>query len=100
EALEQVGLEKHAEQRPYELSGGQQQRVGIARALVSDASILIADEPTGQLDSKTALSIMRLITRLVREQQLTAVISTHDPEFMALADRLVTLRDGRLVPEH
>lgn len=97
EALEQVGLAKHAEQRPYELSGGQQQRVGVARALVTKPSILIADEPTGQLDSKTAFSIMRLITSLVREQQLSAVISTHDPEFMSLADRLLTLQDGKVI---
>lgn len=95
EALELVGLGEHANQRPYELSGGQQQRVGIARALVSRPEILIADEPTGQLDSATAATIMDLLQSLVRERGLAAVVSTHDPLLMGRADRVVELHDGR-----
>lgn len=97
EALELVGLGKHATQRPYELSGGQQQRVGIARALVGEPRVLIADEPTGQLDSETAATIMDLIADLVRQQGIAAVVSTHDPILMARADLLVELHDGRVV---
>ena len=97
EALEQVGLARHAGQRPYELSGGQQQRVGIARALVSAPDILIADEPTGQLDSETAETVMELLVDLTRERGIAAIVSTHDPVFMALADRRVELLDGRVV---
>jgi len=95
EALELVGLSQHANQRPYELSGGQQQRVGIARALVSDPEILIADEPTGQLDSATAATIMDLLQQLVHDRGLAAVVSTHDPLLMGRADRVVELHDGR-----
>ena len=98
-ALETVGLAKHGTQRPYELSGGQQQRVGIARALVGDPQLLIADEPTGQLDSDTAATIMDLLSRLTEEQGIAAVVSTHDPILMERADRLIELHDGRLVDE-
>lgn len=94
-ALERVGLAGHANQRPYELSGGEQQRVGIARALVTDPSILLADEPTGQLDSQTAGSIMDLLAELVQERGLAAVVSTHDPLLMRRADRVLELHDGR-----
>ena len=97
-ALDLVGLSGHVRQRPYELSGGQQQRVGIARALVSDPDILIADEPTGQLDSKTAATIMELISELTHARGLAAVVSTHDPVLMQRADRVVELHDGALVP--
>ncbi len=97
EALELVGLSGHARQRPYELSGGQQQRVGIARALVARPGILIADEPTGQLDSDTAATIMDLLARLVHEQSIAAVVATHDPLLMARADEVVDLHDGRRV---
>lgn len=96
-ALELVGLGKHAKQRPYELSGGQQQRVGIARALVGDPQILIGDEPTGQLDSSTAATIMDMLVRLAHEQGIAALVSTHDPLLMERADRLIELRDGRVV---
>ncbi|MEE6273059.1 ABC transporter ATP-binding protein [Georgenia sp. MJ206] len=95
-ALETVGLSGHARQRPYELSGGQQQRVGIARALVARPQILIADEPTGQLDSGTAATIMTLIRALTHSQGLAAVVSTHDPVLMQQADRVVELHDGAL----
>ncbi len=95
QALELVGLSGHARQRPYELSGGQQQRVGIARALVARPGILIADEPTGQLDSDTATTIMDLLAQLVHEQQVAAVVATHDPLLVARADDVIDLHDGR-----
>lgn len=97
-ALELVGLGGHAQQRPYELSGGQQQRVGIARALVVEPEVLIADEPTGQLDSRTAATIMELLQGLTRTQGLAAVVATHDPVLIQRADRVVELHDGALVP--
>ena len=97
EALELVGLGRHAKQRPYELSGGQQQRVGIARALVSRPDILIADEPTGQLDSDTAATIMDLLVELTHSQGIATVVSTHDPVLMGRADQVVELHDGRRV---
>ncbi|MFD7308876.1 ABC transporter ATP-binding protein [Promicromonospora sp. NPDC059942] len=99
EALDAVGLSGHAKQRPYELSGGQQQRVGIARALVADPEVLLADEPTGQLDSGTAAVVMDLLARVVHERGVAAVVSTHDPELMARADRVVELRDGQVVAQ-
>lgn len=95
--LELVGLSEHAAQRPYELSGGQQQRVGLARALVGEPDILIADEPTGQLDSRTAATMMDLIEELVKARSIAAVISTHDPLMVARAHNVVDLHDGRLV---
>lgn len=98
-ALAAVGLADHARQRPYELSGGQQQRVGIARALVADPTVLIADEPTGQLDSATAALIMDLVRRVVHERAMAAVVSTHDPLLLQRADRVVELRDGRIVDQ-
>ena len=98
EALELVGLGRHATQRPYELSGGQQQRVGIARALVSQPDILIADEPTGQLDSETAGTIMDLLVELTHSQGIASVVSTHDAVLIGRADQLVELHDGRRLP--
>ncbi|WP_251153236.1 ABC transporter ATP-binding protein [Cellulosimicrobium sp. Marseille-Q4280] len=97
QALALVGLEGHAAQRPYELSGGQQQRVGIARALVAEPRILVADEPTGQLDSGTAATVMDLIRDVVHERGVAAVVSTHDPILMQRADRVVELHDGHVV---
>ncbi|WP_277051091.1 ABC transporter ATP-binding protein [Ruania albidiflava] len=94
-ALEAVGLDGHANQRPYELSGGQQQRVGIARALVTNPAILIADEPTGQLDSTTAATIMDLIAELTHARGIAAVVSTHDPLLIGRADQVLELHDGR-----
>lgn len=97
--LELVGLGGHAGQRPYELSGGQQQRVAIARALANDPPLLIADEPTGQLDSETGRSMMDLLQALVRSRGMTALVATHDSTLIELADRVLQLRDGQLVEE-
>ncbi|GAB3837980.1 ABC transporter ATP-binding protein [Dactylosporangium cerinum] len=91
-----VGLTEHAEQRPTELSGGQQQRVAIARALAGSPRLLIADEPTGQLDAETGLAVMALIRGVVESEGVTALVSTHDPVMMALADRVITIHDGQL----
>ncbi len=96
ELLEVVGLAAHAEQRPGELSGGQQQRLGIARALANEPRLLIADEPTGQLDSANAEAMMTLIASLVHNRGVAAIVSTHDPRMAAHADRILELRDGRL----
>lgn len=97
--LELVSLDDHAEQRPYELSGGQQQRVAIARALANSPELLIADEPTGQLDSSTAMDVMELIRTIVRQQGVTAIVATHDPVLLDFADRVVELHDGELVSD-
>ncbi|HTE62347.1 MAG TPA: ABC transporter ATP-binding protein [Solirubrobacteraceae bacterium] len=95
-ALAAVGLSGHAAQRPGELSGGQQQRVGLARAFVSDPGILLADEPTGQLDSETGATIMNLIAGFVHQRGMAAIVATHDPAMVARADRVVDLHDGKL----
>jgi putative ABC transport system ATP-binding protein len=95
--LELVGLGQAAGQRPGEMSGGQQQRVAIARALAGSPRLLIADEPTGQLDSETGLAVMALIRAVVEAEGMTAVVSTHDPVMVALADRVVHVTDGRVV---
>jgi putative ABC transport system ATP-binding protein len=94
--LELVGLAAHAKQRPNELSGGQQQRVAIARALAGRPQLLIADEPTGQLDSQTGRQIMRLLRTVVRSEGITALVATHDPVLIELADSTVRLDDGAL----
>ena len=94
--LDLVGLRDHVEQRPAELSGGQQQRVAIARALAASPRLLIADEPTGQLDAETGLAIMALLRGVVESEGLTAVVATHDPVMMALADRVLTISDGHV----
>jgi len=96
ELLDRVGLAEHAAQRPYELSGGQQQRVGIARALANRPRLLIADEPTGQLDSVTAEAMMRLIADLVHREGVAAIVTTHDPAMAAFADRILEIHDGVL----
>ncbi len=94
--LDLVGLADHARQRPSELSGGQQQRVAIARALANSPRLLIADEPTGQLDAETGATIMALLQSVVRSEGMTAIISTHDPSVQALADSTLHLADGVL----
>jgi putative ABC transport system ATP-binding protein len=89
-----VGLEPHANQRPYELSGGQRQRVAIARSLANRPRLLVADEPTGQLDSQTGRQIMELLRALVRSEGVTALVATHDPSLITLADRVLEISDG------
>jgi putative ABC transport system ATP-binding protein len=95
--LELVGLGDRARHRPHELSGGEQQRVAIARALANRPQLLLADEPTGQLDSGTGQAVMGLLRGIVRSEGLTAVIATHDPSLLDIADRVVELRDGRVI---
>ena len=94
--LSVVGLDDHARQRPNELSGGQQQRGAIARALAVSPKLLIADEPTGQLDSETGRQIMRLLRTVVRSEGITALVATHDAGIVDLADKVFTLEDGKL----
>jgi putative ABC transport system ATP-binding protein len=94
--LNVVGLEDHAAQRPGELSGGEQQRVAIARALAARPDLLIADEPTGQLDSETGRRIMRLLLTVVRSEGITALVATHDAGLLDLADEVLTLEDGTI----
>ena len=99
EALEQVGLEDRANHKPAELSGGQQQRVGIARALVTNPAILLADEPTGNLDSSSSFEIMELIENLNYNSDLTVVLVTHEGDIAARAGRTITLVDGKITTD-
>jgi putative ABC transport system ATP-binding protein len=98
-ALEKVGLADFAKHRPDELSGGQRQRVAVARALVTEPALVLADEPTANLDSATGEAIVDLMLEINRGQRTTFIFSTHDPRVMAHAHRVVRLEDGRLVPE-
>ncbi|MFF7341285.1 ABC transporter ATP-binding protein [Streptomyces sp. NPDC008163] len=97
--LSLVGLADHAAQRPGELSGGQQQRVAIARALANRPALLIADEPTGQLDAETGLAVMELLRAVVHSEGVTALVATHDAQLLGLADRVLELGDGHII-EH
>ena len=99
EMMKLVGLAGREQSHPNQLSGGQQQRVAIARALVNHPSILLADEPTGNLDSTNSAEIMEVLTKLNREQGLTVIIVTHDPDMAAYADRVVTFRDGAIISD-
>ena len=94
-----VGLADRAEHRPEELSGGEQQRVAIARALANGPRLLLADEPTGQLDSRTGRVIIDLIGQLVQDEGITAIVATHDPAPLAIADRVIELSDGRVTAD-
>jgi putative ABC transport system ATP-binding protein len=97
EALEAVGLADRALHKPPELSGGQQQRVAIARALITDPAIMLADEPTGNLDSRTSLEIIGIFQKLNRERGMTVIYVTHEPEIAAHASRVIQMRDGQIV---
>jgi putative ABC transport system ATP-binding protein len=97
EALGAVGLADRVDHQPTEMSGGQQQRAAIARALVTNPAILLADEPTGNLDTNSSVEIMRLLARLNAEQGRTIVLITHEQDIARFANRIVELRDGRIV---
>ena len=95
--IAEVGLQEYIEHRPYELSGGQRQRVAIARALVTNPDLVLADEPTANLDSETGEKILELMAELNRVEHTTFIFSTHDPDVLKYAKRIVKIRDGRIV---
>ncbi|MDR0425356.1 MAG: ABC transporter ATP-binding protein [Clostridiales Family XIII bacterium] len=97
EAMKAVGLEGYERRRPTQMSGGQQQRVGIARAIVGHPKIIFADEPTGNLDSHTTKEVMEIIVKMVRENNQTLIIVTHDRTISEYADRVVTIQDGNIL---
>jgi putative ABC transport system ATP-binding protein len=99
QALSLVGLQGREHHKPSQLSGGEQQRVAIARSLVNNPSLLLADEPTGNLDSRTGAEIMKTFIRLNREKNITIILVTHDPDVAAAAGRKIHLKDGRVVRE-
>jgi putative ABC transport system ATP-binding protein len=99
EALKSVGLEGREDHHPNQLSGGQQQRVAIARALVNNAPVILADEPTGNLDTKTSVEIMDLFVRLNRDQRITVVLVTHEQDIAAFSKRTMRFLDGRIVSD-
>ncbi len=98
-ALKSVGLEGREDHHPNQLSGGQQQRVAIARALVNEAPIILADEPTGNLDTKTSVEIMELFVKLNRESGITVILVTHEPDIAAYSKRIIRFLDGRIVSD-
>ncbi len=98
-ALKSVGLEGREDHHPNQLSGGQQQRVAIARALVNDAPIILADEPTGNLDTKTSIEIMNLFVKLNRESHITVIVVTHEPDIALYSKRIIKFLDGHLVSD-
>jgi len=100
EALHSVGLVGREQNHPNQLSGGQQQRVAIARALVNNPALILADEPTGALDSRTSVEVMEIFQRLNRERRITLVLVTHEPDIAAYADRIVVFKDGRIQKDY
>ena len=100
QALSRVGLREHVDHRPSELSGGQQQRVSIARAIITEPSIVLADEPTGNLDSRTGQEVMELLCEIFRERNTTFVLSSHDPQMQCYTDRTVYFSDGKIETEN
>jgi len=94
--LQRVGLEHRVHHKPFELSGGQQQRVAIARSLANDPVVILADEPTGNLDSKTGQEIVDILRELNREKNVTVICSTHDPKMLSVSDRVCWIEDGRI----
>jgi putative ABC transport system ATP-binding protein len=100
EALHSVGLVGREQNHPNQLSGGQQQRVAIARALVNDPTLILADEPTGALDSRTSVEVMEIFQRLNRERRITLVLVTHEQDIAAYADRVVVFKDGRIQKDY
>ena len=99
EILEEVGLSDKAANRPDEMSGGQQQRVAVARAIVTDPHVVLADEPTANLDSTTGRKLLEMMKQMNRTKQVTFIFATHDPMVMEFADRLISLKDGRIVSD-
>jgi putative ABC transport system ATP-binding protein len=99
ELLKAVGLADRAESRPAKLSGGQQQRVAVARALASKPKFVLADEPTANLDSKSATTLLEIMEKLNHEEKITFIFSTHDPRVVKMAHRVITLEDGRVVSD-
>jgi putative ABC transport system ATP-binding protein len=99
-ALSTVGLRGRERHHPSQLSGGEQQRVAIARALVNEPSILLADEPTGNLDSKTSMEIMDIFQRLNRDLGITIIMITHEPDIASFAKRKIHFKDGKVVDDH
>ena len=97
--LERVGLAERLQHRPGELSGGEQQRVALARALVGEPAVLLADEPTGNLDSKTSVEILAIFQRLNRDNGITVVLVTHEPDIAAYASRTILFRDGHILKD-
>src|SRR5437588_656348 len=100
EALRSVGLAGREQNHPNQLAGGQQQRVAIARALVNNPALILADEPTGNLDSRTSVEVMEIFQRLNRERRITLVLVTHEPDIASYADRVVVFKDGRVKKDY
>ncbi|NKF24423.1 ABC transporter ATP-binding protein [Solimonas marina] len=98
-ALKSMGLEERAHHHPSQLSGGQQQRVAIARALVNQPSLILADEPTGNLDTKTSIEVMRILQELRERRAITIVLITHEPDIAAYGTRIISVRDGAIVSD-